>query len=120
MRFRGVKRQKNQLELAFVPMGQGEASPLGKGGTETPRAAHACQGPASTDLRMEEICDPANLKRALQRVCANHGAPGVDGMTVKTLPGYLGDHWCRRPRCFVTAARSFSRIERGRVDSPSQ
>jgi RNA-directed DNA polymerase len=93
MRFRGVKRQKNQQELAFVPMGQGEASPLGKGGTETPRAAHVCQGPASTDLRMEEICDPANLKRALQRVCANHGAPGVDGMTVKTLPGYLGDHW---------------------------
>ncbi|HEX3530465.1 MAG TPA: group II intron reverse transcriptase/maturase [Thermoanaerobaculia bacterium] len=42
---------------------------------------------------MEEICDPANLKRALQRVCANQGAPGVDGMIVQALPGYLGDHW---------------------------
>ena len=42
---------------------------------------------------MEEICDPGNLKRALQRVCQNQGAPGIDGMTVESLPGYLGEHW---------------------------
>jgi RNA-directed DNA polymerase len=42
---------------------------------------------------MEEVCDPANLKRALQRVCRNQGAPGVDGKTVQALPGYLGSHW---------------------------
>jgi hypothetical protein len=93
MRLRGGKRQKNQLELAFPPMGRGEASSSGKGGTETPRAAQVCQGPAATDLLMEEVCDPGNLKRALQRVCQNQGDPGVDGMTVQVLPGYLGDHW---------------------------
>jgi RNA-directed DNA polymerase len=93
MRLRGGKRQKNQLELAFAPMGRGEASSAGKGGTETPRAAQVCQGPAATDLLMEEVCDPGNLKRALQRVCQNQGDPGLDGMTVQVLPGYLGDHW---------------------------
>lgn len=93
MRLRGGKRQKNQLELAFVPRGGGEASAVGKGGTETPRAAQVCQGPAATDRLMEEVCDPGNLKRALQRVCQNQGDPGVDGMTVHALPGYLGDHW---------------------------
>jgi RNA-directed DNA polymerase len=93
MRIRGVKRQKNQLELAFFPVGRGEAPTYGKEGTETPRAAQDCQGPAETKFLMEEICDPGNLKRALQRVCQNHGAPGIDGMTVEVLPGYLWDHW---------------------------
>lgn len=93
MRLRGGRRQKNQLELAFVPMGSGEAAGCGKEGTETPRAAQVCQGPATTEFLMEEICEPANLKRALQRVRQNQGAPGVDGMSVEKLPGYLGDHW---------------------------
>ena len=93
MRLRGGKRQKNQLELAFAPMGRGEASPVGAEGTETPRAAQVCQGRASTEFLMEAVCDPGNLKRALRRVCENQGGPGVDGMTVAKLPAYLGDHW---------------------------
>jgi len=93
MRIRGVKRQKNQLELAFFPVETGEAPNCGRKGTETPRAAQDCQGPAETEFLMEEICTPSNLKRALQRVCQNQGAPGVDGRTVQALPGYLGDHW---------------------------
>src|SRR5947208_981614 len=48
MRLRGGKRQKNQLELAFDPPCRGETSASGKGGTETLRAAQACQGPAPT------------------------------------------------------------------------
>jgi RNA-directed DNA polymerase len=93
MRLRGVRRQKNQLELAFHPSLGGEASRAGEEGTETPRAAHVCQGPAPTESLMEEVCDPGNLKRALQRVCENQGAPGVDGMGVEELPKYLWDHW---------------------------
>lgn len=93
MRTRGVKRQKTQLELAFDLSEKGEAPNVGKRGTETQRTAHDRQGPAETESLMEEICDPGNLKRALQRVCQNQGAPGIDGMTVHSLPGYLGDHW---------------------------
>lgn len=93
MRIRGAKRQKNQLELAFAPVGRGEAPTAGRQGTEAQRAAHDCQGPAGTEYLMEEICEPGNLKRALQRVCENQGAPGIDGMTVQSLPGHVGDHW---------------------------
>ncbi len=42
---------------------------------------------------MEIICERENMHRALQRVRSNKGAPGVDGMTVDQLPGYLKRHW---------------------------
>jgi RNA-directed DNA polymerase len=44
------------------------------------------------DLR-EAICARDNLRVALKRVRQNQGSPGVDGMTVKELPGYLKEHW---------------------------
>ncbi len=42
---------------------------------------------------MEEVCERENLKQALKRVRANRGSPGVDGMTVQELLGYLKEHW---------------------------
>ena len=42
---------------------------------------------------MEEVCERENLKQALQQVKANKGSPGIDGMTVEELPGYLQPHW---------------------------
>jgi RNA-directed DNA polymerase len=93
MRTRGAKRRKNQLELAFFPVERGEAPIAGRQGTEAQRTAQDRRGPAKTESLMEEVCDPGNLKRALQRVRQNQGAPGIDGMTVQELPGYLGAHW---------------------------
>jgi retron-type reverse transcriptase len=42
---------------------------------------------------MEEVLRRENLHRALKRVRANKGAPGVDGMTVGQLPEYLKEQW---------------------------
>jgi RNA-directed DNA polymerase len=42
---------------------------------------------------MEEVVERENLIKALKRVQANQGSPGVDGMTVEELPGYLKGHW---------------------------
>jgi RNA-directed DNA polymerase len=42
---------------------------------------------------MEEVCARENLLKALRRVQANKGSPGVDRMTVRELPGYLKTHW---------------------------
>ena len=46
-----------------------------------------------TERLMEEILRRENLIAALKRVQANKGAPGVDGMTVEELPGYLREAW---------------------------
>jgi RNA-directed DNA polymerase len=47
---------------------------------------------ALTACLMERVCDPTTLKDAYERVKANKGSPGVDGMTVKALEGWLARH----------------------------
>jgi RNA-directed DNA polymerase len=46
-----------------------------------------------TSSLMEAICDPDNVAAALSAVVRNKGAPGIDGITVRQLPGVLRAHW---------------------------
>jgi RNA-directed DNA polymerase len=45
-----------------------------------------------TACLMEKVCEPKNLDRACARVKANKGSPGVDGMSVKQLDGWISLH----------------------------
>jgi len=42
---------------------------------------------------MEEVVRKENLEKALKQMVANRGGPGIDGMTVSELKGYLKAHW---------------------------
>jgi len=87
------KRQKNQLELAFMAERRSEASRAIKEGTESLVAERSAESPAVSEALMEEVIEGENLKQALGRVKANKGSPGVDGMMVEELTGYLKEHW---------------------------
>src|SRR5579862_9685417 len=87
------KRQKIQLELAWGEEVKGEAPKLFSPGTESSAAKRGTESPANTESLMEEVCERENCKQALKRVKANKGSPGVDGMTVQQLPGFLQQHW---------------------------
>jgi len=89
----GRKRRKSQIELAFMVEDKGEAPTFAAGGTELPVAKHDTESPASGDRLMEEVCQRSNLKEALSRVKENRGSPGVDGMRVGELEGYLRKNW---------------------------
>lgn len=87
------KRQKNQLELAFLAEDRGEAPRAAKEGTEPFAAKRREESLAIGEKLMEEVCERENCKRALARVKANKGSAGVDGMTVEQLPEHLKQHW---------------------------
>jgi RNA-directed DNA polymerase len=89
-----VKRQKNQLELAFDEEGRSEAPRASREGTETRTAKRMSESPAGNDEQlMEEVCERENCLQAYKRVKSNKGSAGIDGMTVGQLPGYLKEHW---------------------------
>jgi RNA-directed DNA polymerase len=49
--------------------------------------------PALSEDLMERVLAPENLRNAWRQVKANHGAPGVDGMTIEDFPAFAREHW---------------------------
>jgi RNA-directed DNA polymerase len=88
-----TKQQKKQLSLPFPTAGRGEAPVAVGKGTEAVKAGCGSESPASPECLMEEVCQRDNLVKALKRVKANRGSPGIDGMKVEELSEYLKEHW---------------------------
>lgn len=71
-----------------------EVKPRGSGArADSPIARQVSDRPIFDSNLMEIVCARENLVPALARVRQNKGSPGVDGMTVDTLPAYLKDNW---------------------------
>ena len=59
------------------------------------------------------------MLRALKRVRANKGAPGVDGMTVDQLPAYLKRHWPKIRRDLLDGRYQPLPVRRKEIPKPS-
>jgi RNA-directed DNA polymerase len=81
-------RPPYQLELTLPIPGRGEAPCPDGQEVEAVTATAEPESSASTAHLMEAICDPDNIEAALRAVVRNKGAPGVDGITVKTAAGH--------------------------------
>ena len=89
-----IKRQNNQLRLAFGGEGRSEAPMAPCEGSETLTAKRISESPANnSEQLMEEVCERENCLQALKRVKSNKGSAGIDGMTVDDLSAYLKEHW---------------------------
>ena len=70
----------------------------GEGGTGTATCEEGQAATASnreralTSSLMEKVCERENLNRAYKRVKANKGAPGIDGMKVGELYGWIKEN----------------------------
>ena len=85
-----ISQPMKQLELN-LPLRSECPKPVRS--SEMAIATYLTETPAGRDRLMETICERQNMRSALQRVRANKGAPGIDGMTVDQLPSYLRRHW---------------------------
>jgi RNA-directed DNA polymerase len=93
MSLKDDKQQNIEIQLDFSFALTGEAREASREGTESSGVTSGFESPAKTDRLMEEVCERENLEEALQRVKANKGSAGVDGMTVGQLTDYLKQHW---------------------------
>ena len=112
------RRQKIQLELAWGEEAKGEAPKLFSPGTESLTAKRGTESPALIESLMVEVCERENCKQALKRVKANKGSPGVDGMTVQQLPGFLQQHWPAIREQLLSGTYKPQPVRRKEIDKP--
>lgn len=75
--------------------------------------------PALSANLMERIASFSNVKRAWQQVKANHGAPGMDGMTIEELPEYARLEWKRIRRELIEGIYQPSPVKRAIIPKPN-
>src|SRR5216684_3584869 len=112
------QQQNIQMQLDFSSALTGEAREAGREGTESAGAMNGTENPASTNRLMEEVCERENLKAALQRVKANKGSPGVDGMTVIGIKDYLKQHWPAIREQLLNGTYEPQPVRRVEIDKP--
>jgi RNA-directed DNA polymerase len=113
------KRQKNQIQLAFLPERTSETRKAPEEGIETFTAERGTESPtSSTEKLMEEACEWENYTQALKRVTANKGKPGIDGMTVEEIPGYLKEHWLTIREQLLTGSYRPQPVKRVEIPKP--
>src|SRR5713226_9337348 len=110
-------RQHIQLELALRCAGEGEAPTRQRQGTESRVVNGVTENPA-TERLMEEVCEAGNLRKALQRVKAKRGAPGVEGMTVAELAVYFGQHEAELRERLLSGTYQPQPVRRVRLPKP--
>jgi group II intron reverse transcriptase/maturase len=67
---------------------------------------------------MEAVVAADNMRQALKRVRANKGSPGVDGMTVGELPGYLKSAWPRLQQALLDGTYEPQPVKRVEIPKP--
>ena len=112
------ERQKSQMRLAFMEGSESEARAATREGTEAPIATRQDESLTRSEQLMEEICEGENLKRALKRVKGNKGAPGIDGMKVEELPGYLKRRWPEIKEQLLSGGYQPKAVKRVEIEKP--
>lgn len=90
-----MRADKAEVHARAAHTGEGRRNLPGSGaGAEAGTAAVGQTKPEALRL-MEAVVERSNMLCAYERVVANEGAPGVDGLTVAELKPWLKAHWAK-------------------------
>jgi retron-type reverse transcriptase len=67
---------------------------------------------------LEMILERRNMFNALQQVCANKGAPGIDKLSVDQIGGYLRRHWPKIKEALLNGRYRPLPVRRKEIDKP--
>ena len=95
-------------------------NPLSPAAERSGRSAHVEDAvlPGLEVSVWEQVLSPGNLGRALRRVEANRGAPGVDGMTTDQLRPWLHEHWAKVRKALDAGTYQPSPVRRVVIPKP--
>ena len=110
---RHVRRRTSNREAEVKPRGPGAKADL-------PIARRDSENQMFGSDLMEEICGRDNLRAALKRVRSNKGDPGVDGMAVDELAGYLRVHWLEIKEALLNGEYVPQPVKRVEIPKPGK
>lgn len=68
---------------------------------------------------IKQVVEARNMTIAYKRVCANKGAPGIDGRAVGELKGFLTKHWARVKQELLSGTYKPTEVLRVEIPKPS-
>lgn len=110
-----ASQQWNQQEL---DLGKGTAGRNPDRSSEAFVAARLSESPTGQIRLLESILERENMERALKQVVSNKGAPGVDGMKVGQLRGYLERHWPKAKQSLLDGSFEPMPVRRKEIAKP--
>ena len=81
-------------------------------------ASQIAESLGNNDRLMEMILERNNIIRAWKQVCANKGAPGVDGMKTSQLGNYLAKHWPKIEQDLLNGKHKPLPVKRKEIPKP--
>ena len=81
-------------------------------------ASQTAERLGANDRLLEMILERRNMFRALNQVCANKGAPGIDKMSIKQIRGYLRRHWPKIKEDLLSGQYRPLPVRRKEIDKP--
>src|SRR5215813_15380015 len=90
-----MRGDKAEAYVSTAHDGEGKRNLPGSGVGAEARSAAAEQTKPEAPRLMEAVVERSNMQCAYERVVANEGAPGVDGLTVAELKPWLKAHWAK-------------------------